>query len=148
MDKPWRNRFPEIHDHFGSLWIIQFVPESHLSHVHSSAMSQPPPCDTFPLPKKDLSYDWTLRQGAFGRETMKMAEALGATKSPPFDGFMHMKRGGGEKGWKWPVAGSLNCMQAIHSSFQKNRTVNHHSCSGRFSFDLSIPAWNLSHMPI
>ncbi|CAL1147451.1 unnamed protein product [Cladocopium goreaui] len=41
----------------------------------------------------DLNYDWTLRQGAFGRETMKMAEALGATKSPPFDGFMHMKRG-------------------------------------------------------
>jgi hypothetical protein len=33
---------------------------------------------------------------------MKMAEALGATKSPPFDGFMHMKRGG-EKGWSWRV---------------------------------------------
>ncbi|CAE7402632.1 unnamed protein product [Symbiodinium sp. CCMP2592] len=41
----------------------------------------------------DLSYDWTLRPGAFQESTAKMARQLGATENPPFDGFMHMKRG-------------------------------------------------------
>ncbi|CAK9038476.1 unnamed protein product [Durusdinium trenchii] len=41
----------------------------------------------------DLGYDWTLRKGSFGAETRKMAQQLGATEEPPFDGFMHMKRG-------------------------------------------------------
>lgn len=58
-------------------------------------------------PFQDLSYDWTLRQGAFGPETSRMAKDLGATENPPFDGFWHMKRGAPvEKGGtyeKWDV---------------------------------------------
>jgi len=41
----------------------------------------------------DLSYDWTLRPGAFQESTATMARQMGATENPPFDGFMHMKRG-------------------------------------------------------
>ena len=42
---------------------------------------------------KDLSHDWTIRPGAWGQETREVARRLGATEMPPFDGFMHMKRG-------------------------------------------------------
>mmetsp|Transcript_53610 Transcript_53610/g.124867 ORF Transcript_53610/g.124867 Transcript_53610/m.124867 type:complete len:597 (+) Transcript_53610:49-1839(+) len=41
----------------------------------------------------DLAYDWTLRPGAFHESTIRMARQIGATESPPFDGFTHMKRG-------------------------------------------------------
>ncbi|CAJ1400247.1 unnamed protein product [Effrenium voratum] len=41
----------------------------------------------------DLRHDWTLQPGAWDEDTVRMAEQLGATRLPPFDGFTHMKRG-------------------------------------------------------